>query len=199
MKEENSYIRTYIFAKNDDTDKYPTRIWLVKLFSDFPAQRYRSHEEIVNALDQHYGVKRSQSAISKHLSPMLGEAFKVKDRLYIVTKFQETYLVQDEASFSKNLRTQMIEDGMFEKQQVYYQEGPYPPQTFIFWICNNDNAKEKAMDNIKNMLQYQYLDIFYFENRLIILLNPKSSKFSLYSDVLKHFFAPYYDAYKRIK
>ena len=198
MKKQVRGTPTYIFSSNDDTAKYSTKRWLIKLFSDYPSRTYRSHDDIKEALMAKYQIDRTQSAISKGLKDLLGHAFIVRNSQYIVTSFKGSYVIQNEAEFSRNLREKMNSEFLFARNSVYYQHNINCPQIFVFWINDSEPKKEQAKKYFEQLLLNDISDIFFIENRLIIMLDPDSSKCNLFSDVLKNFFSPYYDAYKRI-
>lgn len=199
MKKQERGIPTYIFDSDDDITQYSTKRLLIKLFSDYPSYTYHSHDDIKKALMDKYQIIKTQSAISKGLSSFLGRAFIVRSCQYIVTKFKGSYVIQNEADFSRNLREKMTSEALFARDSVYYQHNISCPQTFVFWITNSEVAKKQAKIYFEQLLLNEVVDIFYLENRLVIMLDPDSSKCTLFSDVLKNFFAPYYDAYKKLK
>ena len=199
MGNKDNQVPMYIFNENDDLSTYSTKRLIIKLFISHPARTYRNQESVAKALVSLWGISRSQGAISKCFKNLLGHSFRVNDSQYIITKYEGSYLLQNEASHSENLRYQMTKQELFERQFVYYEHGVKDPQTFVFWIADNEKKRKAAKKQFEQLLTNRYIDIFFIESKLVIMLDPESSDCPLLSDVLRNFFSPYYDAYKQIK
>lgn len=196
---DSSNTPIYVFNVNDNIDTYETNKLLVLLFTDKPVKRYRSQKEICRDLKCRLGVIRTQGAVSKAFQKLLGRPFIVKNTEYVITKYDGEYLLLNTAEYTQNLRHEMICEGMFSKESVYYQYGIKNPQTFVFWLCEDEKIQSIVQSNFEKMLTGGYLDIFRYKDKLIIMLDPAYCKIQLFSDILRNFFAPYYDAYKVIK
>lgn len=198
-QQDSSLIHTYVFNSDDNLNAYTTQKLLILLFTEKPGKHYRSHKEICKELKNNLGINRTQGAVSKAFQAILDTPFKVRNTQYVIKKHEGNYLLLNMAKYTENLRHEMVSDGLFEKEMVYYEHGTKNPQTFVFWVCKDKEKTATVKSNFEKMLADGFIDIFNYQNKLVVMLDPKSEKQKLLSDVLKNFFDPYYDAYKVIK
>ena len=198
-KEIKQPVNTYLKDRGKDPHNLSTKNLIILLFTDHPSKQYRSHREIAEAIHQHYGVTRSQGAISKALAPFLDRPFKVHNTKNFISRYLGHYMLLDWSTHNENLRYTLTSEGVFLKDYVYYEHGLKTPQTFVFWLHDPSNTSDHVIKQFELMLSDNYCDIFCHDNRLIIMLDPESNNLPLLSDMLKNFFSPYYDAYKALK
>ena len=195
-KKTKQSVTTYLIDQSADPHTLTTKKLIILLFINNPSKQYRSHQEIADAIYQHYGVTRTQGAISKALKPFLDLPFKVHNSQSIISKYGGRYMLLDWSTHNQSLRHTLTSERVFLKNYVYYEHGLNTPQTFVFWLRDPDKTGDYVLKQFEMMLSGDYCDIFRLENRLIIMLDPTSSNLPLLSDMLKNFFSPYYDAYK---
>lgn len=197
MKKTPPPVPTYIFNNNDDINQYNAKKRIVKLFLLNPQSTYRTQSQIASALKE-LNTSLTQSAVSKALKVLLNKKFKYRDSLYTITKFEGAYLLQNTQEHEESLQSEMKRQGLFKRELVYYEKGLRHPQTFIFWINEKGDRPEKVLQYFQDFLFGDYLDLFLHGDKLIIMLDPTSPNFVLRSDILRNFFTPNYDAYKKI-
>lgn len=196
---ENARPYKWIFNEKDDKSRYSARKLIVLLFTTSPKKRYKSQQEISEAIKACFGESRQQSAISKGLKELLGYRFEVLGKKYIIRKYEGEYFLEAEAAHSSNLRNEMIKEKIFKREFVYYEKSLTKPQTFVFWIKKDEKKRKKAKEKFIELLGGGYVDIFYIHDKLIIMLDPQAKDFEVLSDVLKNFFSLQYDAYKVVR
>ena len=199
MANENPYPKpTYLLKKAVDPSD-PTRKLLIKLFTAHPSRTYSTQEDICLAIQKEFGVTRKQSCISKRLADLSDSPFRVKGVQYVISKYDNKYQLLNVTDYRNSLRHKLKEATVFTKEIAYYEHGLKNPQTFVFWISNDAEKQNIACKSFKSMLEDIYLDIFLYQDKLVVMLNPNAPDFTKYSGVLQNFFEPYYDIFKTDK
>ena len=189
---------TYLLQKTIEPNA-KVRKKLIKLFTTYPSRKYSTQKDIILAMQKEFGTCHSQSSISKRLQELSDRPFKVKGIQYVISKYNNEYQLLNVSDYRNSLRHKLKEAAVFIKEIVYYEHGLEHPQTFVFWVSNDTKKQNMALESFKSMLEDIYLDIFLYQDKLIIMLNPDSPSCGKYSDVLKNFFEPYYDIFKKAK
>ena len=197
---------TYLLQKTIEPNA-KVRKKLIKLFTTYPSRKYSTQKDIGLAMQKdiglamqkEFGTCHSQSGISKRLQELSDRPFKVKGIQYVISKYNNEYQLLNVSDYRNSLRHKLKEAAVFTKEIVYYEHGLEHPQTFVFWVSNDTKKQNMALESFKSMLEDIYLDIFLYQDKLIIMLNPDSPSCGKYSDVLKNFFDPYYDIFKKAK
>ncbi|MBR2937295.1 MAG: hypothetical protein IKB80_02205 [Oscillospiraceae bacterium] len=193
----NDCVKTYLFASTN-VDDLTTKQLLVKLFTEQPLEHYETQEEIAVAVYANYGVKRSQSAVAKGLGKIINKPFLFKGVCYIVSKTEGYYRIQKKDEHNEELREQMVRGNLFKREYAYYEHDMKAPQTFVFWIADSAKAHAEAKESFEKILAGEYVDIFYIDDKLVIMLDHKSQRRKVICDMLKNFFVLSYNAYKHI-
>lgn len=188
------YLQKKTMNPNDST-----RRLLIHLFTKYPTKTYTTQKEICNALQEEFGASRKQGSISKALSTLSDTPFKSKGVQYVISKYEGKYRLFNDSDYRNSLRHKLKEASVFSKEVAYFEHGLKFPQTFVFWLNDDRDKQSMAFECFKNMLDGTYLDIFIYQEKLIVMLNPEALNFSIYSDVLQNFFKPHYDIFKTEK
>lgn len=194
MTMTNENVKTYLFDSTN-VDDLTTKQLLVKLFTEQQIKKCRTQSDIAEILRTTYNVDRKQSAISKNLRKLIDTPFVVKGITYVVSKYDGQYIVETKNEHSNSLRGRMVQRNLFKRKYVHFEKGTKNPQTFVFWIADSEEAHKEAKENFHTILSGEYVDMFYIEDKLIIMLESKSNQLS---DMLRNFFDSSYDAFKHI-
>lgn len=197
--QNNSTAYPHLLLDNNDLDKKSTKQLLIKLFTEYPKRKYPTQAAIANALNELYGISRNQEAISKGFTKLLGHPFNVKGTRYSICKLGGYYQLLNESTYIESLCYKLTDAGAFKRNIIYYEQELRLPQSFILWIKDDEKIRDTALNDLRNILDDACLDIFYYEDKLIILLNYKSPKFPRMSEFLKNFFNPHYDVHQHMK
>ena len=144
MKKVPCVVPQYLFNVNDDISKYNARKKIIKLFIQYPGKNYKTQAEIAEAMKQ-LGGSLTQSAVSKAMKVLLNQKFKYHDKVYVITKFEKAYTLQNVQEFESSLRAEMTSQNLFKKEFVYYERGIKQPQTFVFWINEKEGLPKKTL------------------------------------------------------
>lgn len=178
----------FVFNKSDNVQNYSVKQQIALLFLNNRSKYYKSQDAIIQGLKK-IGITRSQSAISKNISLLEHFPFMYHNQIFAICDTPKGYCLLDQADYPKSLRYVLQKKQLLEREFVFFQHGPTSPQMFIFWISNDDEKKELALELFKKCLFGCYQDLFYIDNRLVILLDFKSSRFSNCSSLLQNFFS----------
>lgn len=177
-----------LVVKDKKLEEYSTRDLLIELFTKFPERQYDKQEKIVKALEKELGVVRTQGAISKGLKRLIGKQFIYKGKPMAIKKTLGRYRLLDEFDYLDDIAFQLIDKKVFTKKIVFYEQSLSLPRTFVFWVKDDQTTRKLVVDKLKMMLNDVALDMFYFEDKLIIMLNYKSPRFQEMSNRLMGFF-----------
>ena len=85
----------YAFSRNDDVTQYTSTKLIVKWFVENPGKKYKSQQEIAEAISRRFPAGRTQSAISKAFKTLLDCEFTYMSRTYAITKYGGYYVLVD--------------------------------------------------------------------------------------------------------
>ena len=190
-------VKTYLFDSTNVND-LTTKQLLVKLFTERLHECYKNQEAIAAAVYANYGITRSQGAIAKGLSEIIDKPFSIKGVCYIVSKVDGCYRIQKKDDHSEEIRSKMVRGNFFKREYAYYEHDLKTPQTFAFWISDSAKARKDAKEAFEKILAGEYVNMFYFDDKLVIMLDHKSKKREVICDMLKNFFNLSHNPYKHI-
>ena len=174
--------------KNDaDISTYNVKEQIMLLFVRNRSQHYRDQSEIQSALKS-IGAPHPQGTISKNLKELRMFPFEYKGCVFAICQTPRGYTLLDQADYAKSLRYLLDKQHILERNMVFYEHSIPTPQMFIFWISDDPEKQETAIDLFQRALSGSYMDIFYIENRLVILLDFEAVRFTSLSKLLKNFF-----------
>lgn len=180
----------YLFNANDDLNQYRTKELMVKLFTSNPSKKYKNQDEIIGELSQMFNIKRGQSAVSKALKELCDCEFTYKSSRYVITHFEEHYVLVDASDYAEYRQVTLLDQKPFKRDMVFYEKGVKCPQTFVFRV--KDDKIEEVKEDLKRIVgEENYFDIFNYDDKIVVLLNPKSTQLGAKSDLLKNFFSPF--------
>lgn len=188
QEEQGVQVGKYLFNENDDVKKYTVKKQIIWLFLQNKSKCYRELNNIVEALCDK-GVPHSQGSVSKGMKAVMQRPFEYNGKIYAITKTNRGYALLDQDHYPRNLRYTLETKCAFKCKRVFYEEGLNKPQMFVFWITEDPQVREETKALFEMVLNNGFLDIFYIEDKLIILLDCKSDRFFFNCDLLKKFFA----------
>lgn len=187
-KSHKTGIKYVLSTKNDDDiSTYSVSKQIMLLFIQNRSKHYKEQLDIQAALKD-MGFPHSQGAISKALKELKMFPFEYKGCVFAICLTPKGYALLDQDDYPKSLKYLLDKNHILCRDIVFYEYGLHTPQMFIFWITDEPEKKEMAIDLFRRALAGAYIDIFYIENRLVILLNSDSERFISLSKLLKNFF-----------
>ena len=123
------------------------------------------------------------------MKALLHSPFEYRNQIFAICSTPNGHCLLPQEDHTKSLRYTLNKKDILSKDLVFYEHGINLPQTFIFWINNDEEKKQEALDLFTRVLRGSYLDIFYIEHRLVILLDFDSIRFPELSKSLKNFFS----------
>ena len=180
----------YVFNRSDDVSQYTSAKLIVKWFVENPGKKYKSQQEIAEAISKKFPAGRTQSAISKAFKSLLDCEFTYMSRTYAITKYDGHYVLVDGEQLAESLKRRMLEKKLFKKKVVFYERGLRQPQMFTFWI--EDEKMDEAKAYFEKIVGLDNCcDIFDYQDKLFIMLDPNSARFTVKVELLKNFFTTY--------
>ena len=173
--------------KGDDISGYNVKKQIMLLFVQNRSKHYRGQRDIQAALEN-MGVPHSQGAISKALKELKMFPFEYQGCVVAICITPKGYALLDQDDYPKSLRYLFETEHILARDMVFYEHGLLMPQMFMFWVVDDPNKKDIAVKLFQRALAGAYIDIFYIENRLVILLDSESERFITLSKLLKNFF-----------
>ena len=175
------------FDKGANIDEYPVKEKIALLFLKNRSKYYKSQEDIKDALAAS-GMPCSQSAVSKGMGFLAQFPFMYHNQVFAICDTPKGYCLLSQADYPKSLRYALQKKNLLERDAVFFEELPLP-QMFIFWIVDSEKEKECAAELFIKCLHGNLLDLFYLENRLVILLDKNGPRFPECSKMLRNFFS----------
>lgn len=189
---------------NSPVDKLNVAELVCKFFAEHPDNPCISQLEIAENISRYYGSSNapSQGAISKALKVVLKKEVHFGNDHFRIQKDNGEYIRIEPYSYFLHMKKMMIEEGIFSRERVYYENGIKHPHAFIFWI-KNSLEKDASEDDIaeyenhvvqsfKDMLGGICMDVFIIDDlickRVVVLLDPEVDKPDVVCNTLRHFF-----------
>ena len=167
----------FYVQENDEAINHNTTRNIADLFS-CGKRRFRNQEEVRKAYHKEYNMPISQSAVSKAIKK-LKNGFKYSNSnneyyIYGTGTNGSGYCCLNEYEIHDDKRFQIIELKLFKYETVWTLPGT--PKAYIFWI--KEKKKAIAEKSMADLLGPEALDIFCYQNKLVIVLKP-GSKYDL--------------------
>ena len=179
-------VHIFTFNKGDNLKEYTVKEQIALLFLKNKSKYYKSQDDIRAALLA-LGVSRSQSAVSKGIRNLEYFPFVYHTQVFAICNTPKGYCLLNQADYPKSLRYALEKKKLLQQDTVFFEELPLP-QMFIFWIEDDEEKKEDAAALFRKCLHGNLLDLFYIENRLVILLKKNGPHFSNCSKMLRNIF-----------
>ena len=189
MKDWHKTGAKYILCtkKDEDISTCNVKKQIMILFVRNRSKHYKEQLDIQLALEN-MGLSHSQGTISKALKELKMFPFEYKGCVFAICLTPKGYTLLGQDDYPKSLRYLLIKDNLLCRDIVFYEHSLPTPQMFIFWVTDDPDKKEKVVDLFRRALSGAYIDIFYIENRLVILLDSEAERFTPLSKLLKNFF-----------
>lgn len=178
----------FTFSKGDNLEEYTVKEQIALLFLKNKSKYYKSQDDIRDALFA-MGASCSQSAVSKSIRTLEHFPFMYHNQVFAICDTPKGYCLLNQEDYPKSLRYTLQKKNLLAREVVFYEDGIPLPQMFIFWIDDDSKKRDEAITLFTKSLSGNYLDIFYFENRLVILLNKEGPRFTDCSKMLRNFFS----------
>ena len=180
-------VYVFTFNKGNNMGEYTVKEQIALLFLKNRSKYYKSQDSIRDALLA-MGISHSQSAVSKGIRSLELIPFMYHTQVFAICNTPKGYCLLNQADYPKSLRYALEKKSLLERDTVFFEELPLP-QMFIFWILDDKDNKKITAELFRKCLQANLLDLFYIDNRLIILLDKNGPHFPECSKMLRNFFS----------
>jgi hypothetical protein len=177
-----------MFNKGDNIQNYTVTEQIVQLFLRNRNKYFKSQDDILDALKE-LGIVHSQSAISKSLKDLKQFPFVYRNTIFAICSTPRGLCLLNQDDYLKSLLYVIQQEKLLEHEYSFCEHSLPTPQMFIFWINTDAKKQERALELFQRSLYDCLLDVFYVDNRLIILLNHNSPRFTEISNIMKNFFS----------
>lgn len=182
---------------NDNFSDYSIKQQLMLLFVRNRGKYYRDQQEVMDDLEK-MGAPHSQGAISKNLRFLQQFPFGYKGNVYAICQTPKGYTLLDQTDYPKSLRYVLDKEKLLKRDSVFYEHANSLPQMFVFWIVDDEEKRERAKELFKRVLNGNYMDIFFVDDKLVIFLDAESEFLSQNSRILRNLFLETNDMYLRM-